>query len=150
MLSDVSKTPPPPDHQSHLTPTDDPNVFLNEYGSKVDKNGVLLALFSAFATSDAERDIAIIGKKVETPAELLKRVALDPTVPIMVRLDAAKAAAPYYDKKQPTVVESGGSVQTFDMAAIAALPKEQRVQLLDMLSRIGVNIGLDKRQTNQE
>lgn len=51
--------------------------------------------------------IEVLGHPVATPAQYLKAVALDPRVSMGVRLDAAKAAAPYTDRKMPSAVDGG-------------------------------------------
>jgi DNA-binding MarR family transcriptional regulator len=128
---------------SHLTATADPTVFLNREGNFVDKRGVLLSLSgNGRAKAESERAMEILGGPVDSPAKLLKLMALDPTVPMMVRLDAAKAAAPYFDKKTPTAIESKSEDLTLDLAAIAALPKAERLQLLSTLKTMGVDLGV--------
>lgn len=114
----------------HLTATSDPDVFLNEAGARVNRQGLLLQLLDS-AALDA----------IKSPAELLKHVALDPKVPMMVRIDAAKAAAPYFDKKMPTVVEGGVQTTNIDVAALLKLPKEERLMMLEMLKKIGIDVG---------
>jgi hypothetical protein len=126
----------------HLKATEDPEVFQNTDGNFVDKRGVLLSLTGkSRVKAEAERAQEILGGPVDSPAKLLKLIALDPTVPMMVRLDAAKAAAPYFDKKTPTAIESKSEDLTLDLAAIAALPKAERLRLLATLKTMGVDLG---------
>jgi hypothetical protein len=142
-LRDV-KTDPPPKTDApygHLRQTERPGVYQNESGAYVNEQGVLLSL-SILRHSEEEYAQNIIGKKVETPAELLKRVALDPMLPLMVRLDAAKAAAPYYDKKTPIAVENKNEDLALDVVAISKLPKAKRLELLEVLKTMGVDIGV--------
>jgi len=122
----------------HLTPTDDPSVFVNAMGQRVDANGVLLR----FLTPDNEEEYGakIIGEAVDTPAKVMKRIALDPLLPLSLRLDAAKGAAPYFDKKKPIAIEQKNEDTSFDVAAIASLPRAKRIELLRMLGEIGVDV----------
>jgi hypothetical protein len=124
----------------HLTPTSDPDVFRNEAGSFVDRHGVLMSFRAAVLTED-ERAQRLLGGPADTPAKVLKMVALDTTMPMMMRLDAAKAAAPYFDKKTPIAVENKNEDFTIDVAALAALPREKRLALLKTLREIGVDLG---------
>jgi hypothetical protein len=140
-----SRKPPPADDKPspdlpHLTPTDDPDVFRNASGGLVDKYGVLLAL-RAYSMDEPERGAKLIGGPVDSPAKLLKMVALDPLMPLVMRIDAAKAAAPYFDKKTPVAVESKNEDFTLDLAAVAALPRQKRIDLLKILGEMGVNLG---------
>lgn len=128
----------------HLRPTGDPDVFMNAAGSLVDRHGVLLSLAATTtATAQAEEELAaqLLGGPVDSPAKLLKLVALDATKPLAMRIDAAKAAAPYFDKKTPIAVESTGQDFTLDAVAIARLPRAQRRELLSTLRAMGVDLG---------
>lgn len=87
-------------------PTSVPGVFRNRHGALVDADGVAVGLAALRAQEAAERD-ALGLKEPATPAEFLKTVALDPRHPLPVRVDAAKAAAPYTDRKQPQAVDGG-------------------------------------------
>ena len=126
---------------AHLRPTGDPEVFVNNAGSLTDRYGVLLSLGAKGAQAEADRALELIGGPVDSPAKLLKLVSLDPTLPMAMRIDAAKAAAPYYDKKTPVAIESKNEDFTLDAMAIAALPREQRRALLNTLRAMGVDIG---------
>lgn len=123
-----------------LTPTDKDGVFRNRAGILVDESGILLA-FGAMKNAEAELDEQILGGPVDTPAKLLKRVALDPRQPMFLRLDAAKAAAPYFDRKTPVAIETKNEDTSIDIAAVAALPRKEREALLITLSKLGVNLG---------
>lgn len=89
----------------NLEPTDDPEVFLNPLGIEVDKAGVAHA-YKGTGYRDTARLERALGGRITSPAELLKAVSLDDTLPLGTRLDAARAAAPYYDRKQPQRVET--------------------------------------------
>lgn len=89
-----------------LVPTERPGVYRNRYGTLVDEHGILLGL-AQMKIVEREDLSAVVGHEVKTPAEFLKAVALDPRVQLDTRIDAAKAAAPYTDRKQPTGVDGG-------------------------------------------
>jgi len=125
----------------HLQATADPDVFINASGSYTDKHGVLLALGATSAKLEQELAEQLIGGPVDTPAKLLKLVALDVSKPLAMRIDAAKAAAPYFDKKTPIAVENNNQDFTLDAAAIAKLPRTQRRELLMTLRAMGVDLG---------
>jgi hypothetical protein len=131
---------PPAAPMPHLQLTDDPDVFRNEGGRLVDKNGVLLGFANATAAETAYAE-KLIGGPVDSPAKLMKRVALDPLLPLAMRLDAAKGAAPYYDKKMPISIEQKNEDLTIDLKAVAALPRPRRLALLEELKNLGVNLG---------
>lgn len=131
---------PPPGQQPGLAATDKPGIYVNEAGAYVDSNGVL-ASFAALGAAEAALDEQILGKKVETPAELMKRIALDPRLPLTMRLDAAKGAAPYYDKKTPIATENTNVDKTMDLTMLAKVPKEKRAELLALLKGLGVDLG---------
>lgn len=126
------------DIPAQLRPTDDPDVFVNAAGSYVDRRGVLLGLQAA-VESEIEAAERILGKPVETPAEFLKRIALDPILPFGMRMDAAKAAAPYYDMRMPLRVEGDikQSSTGLDPAKLSAMPREDREALLKLLKKAG-------------
>ena len=123
-----------------LSPTDDPKVFRNAAGLLVDSKGVFIG-YAKSRENEEEAAERIIGGPVDSPAKLLKRVALDPTLPMAMRLDAAKAAAPYYDKKTPVSVETKNEDFTVDVAAVMKLPRDKRLALLKTLKELGVDIG---------
>lgn len=89
-----------------LQKTTTPGVYVNRAGIMVDKNGVALN-FNQVKEKDDARWEQILGKPVETPAELLKAVSLDPSKPLAMRIDAAKSAAPYTDRKKPVGIDGG-------------------------------------------
>jgi hypothetical protein len=89
-----------------LQKTTTPGVYINRAGILVDANGIALN-FKQVKDKDDARWEQILGKPVETPAELLKAVSLDPTKPLAMRIDAAKSAAPYTDRKKPIGIDGG-------------------------------------------
>lgn len=124
----------------HLRATANPDIFLNASGAEVDRHGILLTL-SRTAKPESERAQEIIGEPIDSPAKLLKFVALDSSLPMLMRLDAAKAAAPYFDKKTPVAIESKNEDFSLDMIAISALPREKRLEILRVLRDLGVDLG---------
>lgn len=109
----------------------------------VDEKGVWVGYAKAKETEE-EAELRILGEKADTPAKVMKRIALDPTLPLVVRLDAAKSAAPYYDKKTPVAVETKTEDFSIDLAKVAALPRAKRIALLDALKEMGVDLGAPK------
>lgn len=89
-----------------LRPTATPGVYRNEVGLLVDGDGVLMDYKDVKARDEARFE-RIIDGPVDTPAKLLKAVSLDPQLPLPVRMDAAKAAAPYFDRKMPIGIDGG-------------------------------------------
>jgi hypothetical protein len=106
----VKDPTPPPDAYGPLDPllrrTDVDGVFRNTAGDLVNQHGVLLG-FAGVKQQTAAAESLVLGKPAETPAEVLKFAALNPMFPLQVRLDAAKAAAPYYDRRRPFAVDGG-------------------------------------------
>lgn len=123
-----------------LTATADPEVFLNSSGMLVNAKGVWVGLAKSQETEEAA-EIRVLGEKADTPAKVMKRIALDTALPLGMRLDAAKNAAPYFDKKTPVAVEQTNQDFTLDLAAIAKLPRPERIALLKTLEKMGVDLG---------
>lgn len=125
-----------------LRRTEVPGVFRNQDGLQVDERGVLLSLRQV-QQAEATLDEEIIGEPVTSPAQLLKRVALDPTLPMYMRLAAATSAAPYFDRKMPTALEGsdGPPIKTQSSVLIKnlnALAPADRKAALDLLEKLGV------------
>lgn len=89
-----------------LTRTDIPGVYRSPRGATVDHLGVLLG-FQALKLRYETHATQVIGHPARSPAEFLKLAAMDPRTPFADRVDAAKAAAPYYDRKMPLAVDGG-------------------------------------------
>jgi hypothetical protein len=89
-----------------LRGTSTPGVWCNSHGDYTDSSGVLLN-FKALTTRHHEYETRVLGKAAETPAEVMKLVAMDRALPLGLRLDAAKAAAPYYDRRKPQAIDGG-------------------------------------------
>lgn len=89
-----------------LTPTEVPGVFRNAAGLLVNEFGFLLGL-GASKKAEQQDMSEVLGHPVRTPAEFLKAISLDPRIPLPTRMEAAKAAAPYTDRKQPQGLDGG-------------------------------------------
>ena len=126
-----------------LYPTDTPGAFRNEKGVLCDERGIALD-FLQLKTLDRAQLGAVIDDTVDTPAKYLKAVALDPRLSTAVRIDAAKAAAPYFDRKTPMSVDGGlgedGAAQPINMAVLASMPKAELEAALALLAKLGVAI----------
>ena len=109
--------------RSKLKSTDLEGVFTTTDGRKVDVHGVDLD-FKALKKRDAARFTEVLGKDVETPADLLKAVALDPRNSMVVRMDAAHKAAPYFNPKLVAVQGVAGG-PAITMANLSEMSKEQ-------------------------
>lgn len=82
-----------------LRATDIPGVFINKAGTHVDEHGVALS-FKSLRQKDNDRfQEALEGSALGQPADLLRAIALDPRMPLHVRMDAATKAAPYFSPK---------------------------------------------------
>jgi hypothetical protein len=121
-----------------LHPTDVPGVFTNRVGIRVDENGVSMS-FNALQHAARSRDEEVIGEAADTPAKMLKVAALDPRNPLDMRIDAAKAAAPYFDKKQPTSIEAtvSGTITIKPETILAALSNKELAALEVVLAKLG-------------
>lgn len=124
-----------------LVPTDTPGVYLNSLRIPVNAAGVALT-FLQVKKLDADRFEAVIGEPVDTPAKFLKAVSLDPRMGMGVRIDAAKAAAPYTDRKMPVGVDggldaAGKAVPLFDHSRVDHMSSEDIKALLALLKKNG-------------
>jgi hypothetical protein len=86
--------------------SDTPGVFLNSFNVPCDERGVALS-FQQVRDADRKALGDVSDSVVDTPAKFLAAVALDPRNPMWMRIDAAKAAAPYTDRKMPTSIDGG-------------------------------------------
>lgn len=89
-----------------LRPSATPGVYLNSFNIPVDEAGCALS-FKQVRHLDQQSMEEVIGEPANTPAKYLKAISLDPRQPTQVRIEAAKAAAPYTDRKQPMAVDGG-------------------------------------------
>lgn len=126
-----------------LTATDTPGAYLNDRGVPCDERGIALD-FLQLKTLDRARLGAVIDDTVDSPAKFLKAVALDPRMSTAVRVDAAKAAAPYFDRKTPVSVDGGlgedGAAQPLNLAVLATMPKAELQAALVLLAKLGVSV----------
>lgn len=92
-----------------LKPTDIPGVYRNKVGTLTGEDGVALSFKTLRAKDDERFAEALKGGEVAEPADLLKAVALDPRMPLHVRLDAANKAAPFFTPKRVAVQGVAGA-----------------------------------------
>lgn len=125
-----------------LRPSATPGVYLNSLNIPCNELGVALS-FMEVKRKDAVSLAEAAGKPVNTPAEFLSAVAMDPRQPMFVRVDAAKAAAPYTDRKQPVAVDggldtNGAPMPLFDPLKLKGVPKEKLLALMALLEECGL------------
>lgn len=129
----------------NLRKSDVPGLWINGDGQMVDERGIAVS-WRQVKEAEAEQDSEVLGHEVTTPAELMKRIALDPRQPLYLRLDAAKAAAPYYDRKMPTALEGGDadkplraehSVLIRNLNSLSAAERKAALALLEKLGVLG-------------
>lgn len=112
----------------NIAPTDIPGVYRNSAGVLVDVRNVALS-FKSLQQRDKARFTEVLGgAEVAHPADLLRAVALDPRMPLAMRIDAAKAAAPYYAPRlASTTAILGGKGGALEAAAEALTAIAQRL-----------------------
>lgn len=119
----TKKTTTPRIPRSKLKSTDLEGVFVTLDGRRVDEHGVDLD-FKALKKRDTERFTEVLGKDIESPADLLKAVALDPRNSMERRIDAAHKAAPYFNPKLVAVQGVAGG-PAITMANLSDMSPEQ-------------------------
>lgn len=129
----------PPRTRQTLTLTDCPGVYRNRMGVLVDEYGRALS-FAEVKSADNQRFVEAVGAVPESPAALLRAVALDPRQRLDVRLHAARQAAPYYDKRQPIRIEGDSPPSMFDFARLVSLPVAERKAFIETLKKVGVEL----------
>jgi hypothetical protein len=117
-----------------LTKTSIPGVYKNQVGVLVDGDGVMID-HATLKNRDQERFEKIIGGPVDSPAKLLKAVALDPQLPLNTRLTAATSAAPYFDRKKPIGIDGGADGAPITMEHIHKIQGMSKEEL-DRLERL--------------
>lgn len=124
--------------------TEIPGIFLNRYGYKVNEKGFLLPLREVQALETRRTEDVLGEEKTNSPAQALRRWALDPTLPMHTRMAAAIAAAPYFDRKTPTAVEGSNpnepvKVETsVTIKSLNALQPAERKAALSLLEKLGL------------
>lgn len=119
----TKKTTTPRIPRSKLKSTDLEGVFVTLDGRRVDEHGVDLD-FKALKKRDTERFTEVLGNDIESPADLLKAVALDPRNSMERRIDAAHKAAPYFNPKLVAVQGVAGG-PAITMANLSDMSPEQ-------------------------
>jgi len=125
-----------------LRETSTPGVYLNRANVLVDRNGVALE-FKEVLKRDRAALSEVLDHEVTTPAQFLKSVALDPRKPFGLRVDAAKSAAPYFDRRMPQAIDggvdpnTGVAVPLFDPSKLQALPTKELQALMALLEKAG-------------
>lgn len=126
-----------------LRATDTEGVFLNEFNVPVDEDGIALK-FSALKRIDRAKLYEVNDESVDSPAKLLKAIALDPRQPMYVRIDAAHKAAPYFDRKAPIGIDGGlspnGDVKPLNLSALDGMSRAELTAALALLAKLGVNV----------
>lgn len=91
-----------------LRSTDIEGVYINEHGVHVDEHGVAVA-FKELRAKDRAQRREVLDHDITEPHHLLKALAFDPRLPLHIRGEYAKAAAPYFaPKKLDRGLDDGG------------------------------------------
>lgn len=105
-----SRTPLPGEEghplKQRLKPTETPGVFENEMGVRTDYRGLALAILN-IRTHSEDQERSVLGRLAASPAEVMKVAAMDRSLPLPFRVEAAKSAAPYFDRKMPQALDGG-------------------------------------------
>ena len=123
---------------SRLAPSDVPGVYRNRQGVLVDENGVKVTFKDVKAADTAQLERAVHGADHE-PAFLLRAWSNDPTLPRAVRMDAAKAAAPYYSPRLANVTAAVRVTPTqVDYASMSPAQLEEAMLAIDKLMQLQI------------
>lgn len=123
--------------------TEIPGVYLNRHGYRVDERGLFIPL-RRLQEMEQTRAEEVIGEPITSPAQYLKRVALDPTVPTHQRISAAISAAPYFDRRMPIALEGSNPNDPIKTEAsvtlknLSALSPEDRKAALALFEKLGM------------
>lgn len=83
-----------------------------------------------------EKSAAPTRKKNETPLQYLDRVANDDTLPVQVRLDAAKALLPYTAKKTSETLETINRSYVIRDERLSKFSDDQLRQLAEFITAL--------------
>lgn len=108
----------------------------------MDEYGVLLS-FKELQKRDAQRFAEVVeDPSIQSPAELLRAIALDPRHPLLMRMEAAVKAAPYFDKKKPLAIETAPAAPTpLNEETLKNMSPDELLQLLALLKKAKVAVG---------
>ncbi len=120
-----------------LARTDLPGIYRNTSGAFTDERGVPVN-WSRIKEADDNRWVEAVGSVPKTPAQLMAAMAMDPRHSLEFRLNAARLAAPYTDKKMPLMIEASATVGGVDLATLGSMSTDDRKALLDLLKKAGV------------
>ena len=120
-----------------LARTDLPGIYRNTSGAFTDERGIPVS-WERIKQADADRWVEAVGSVPKTPAQLMAAMAMDPRHSLEFRLNAARLAAPYTDRKMPLMIEASATVGGMDLASLAGMSTEDRQALLDLLKKAGV------------
>ena len=142
----TKKPAPPPDKgvdiMAVLELTGIPGVYRNRVGVLVDSRGVSVSFKELKVKDKARWEQALDGGAVEQPADFLKAVCMDPSIPLHVRLDTAKAAAPFFTPKRLAVQGVEGAAPIALMTEYGKLPPDKLAQaeehIRKALSLVGI------------
>lgn len=128
----------------NLLSTDIPGVFRSRTGQYCNEYGVAISV-AQLKAADNERWQQATGDATPptTPACLLRAASMDPRLPLKVRLQSAREAAPYFNQRKPLAVEAIGSFNahtSVDIQKLAGLDIEERKMLLALLRKVGVEV----------
>lgn len=144
MATTRSAAQPPLPPRPPLRQSDTPGVWLNELNIPCDADGCALS-FKQVQERDVARFSEVLsgGELANTPAKFLKAVSLDPRLPLGTRIDAAKAAAPYSDRRQPIALDGGAApdgspVPLLDFSKLTSLTDAELTGLRGLLAKAGV------------
>lgn len=83
-----------------------------------------------------QREAAKRGEELKSPLQILTEIANTPNASKKLKVQAAKAAAPYVHQRMPTAVVVTGAMHSITPEQLASLPDSQLNQLLDILGRV--------------
>lgn len=81
--------------------------------------------------------------KHKAPLDFLLELMSSGEAPLAVRIDAAKAAAPYVHRRMPIAIENSdqGPFRVFDMAKLSGMTKKDLEQLRTLVSKAQPDAG---------